>query len=217
MLAHRFGPFLLVVVALLVGCESATSAAVVTSPSSSPAARPTSTPLPSPSPEVLASPLPSPTAASPATTAGNTWCAAYDLSRVPTRWVEGQSQTFIIRVFNCGTVTWPSDPNRPVPARVEGNLHFTLKPGGFVNQAYWLGSVTSHLTIPLGPVCPLTNQVLNEDIQPNCWAILKVTMTPSFHGHASLEASMVKVHEFWFDQVTSTPAQFASAPVSVSS
>lgn len=135
---------------------------------------------------------------------GKSWCATFDLSRVPTRWVQGQSQRFIIRAFNCGVMTWPSGH---VLTRVKGNLHFTLKPGGYANHAYWLGSVSADLR---GGDVPTAG-----DVSPNHWAIVQVTMTPKFHGRVSLEALMVKDYQFWFDQVTSTPAQFASVAVNV--
>jgi hypothetical protein len=41
------------------------------------------------------------------------------------------------------------------------------------------------------------------------------TLTPQFHGKMYLEALMVKQNQFWFDQATSSPTQFASVFVTV--
>ena len=110
------------------------------------------------------------------------WSAAYDMSRAPTTWVAGQSQTFPITITNSGDVTWPSTGY----GKVDLDLHFSTQPGGSTKQAYWLNSGASSIPADLAPGASVT---------------LNVTFTaPSKTGSLVLEAEMIKEHQFWFQQ-----------------
>jgi IPT/TIG domain len=124
------------------------------------------------------------------------WCAIFDLSRVPTTWIRGHAKTFIVYATNCGTATWPASGS----TRVNGNMHFTTRPGGSVYRSFWIG---------------LTYHNLDHNIAPNRTATLFMSMSPTFSGRYYLEALMIRLHLFWFDQVTRRPAQYASVFITV--
>jgi uncharacterized membrane protein len=118
------------------------------------------------------------------------WAARYDLSKAPTTWVGGQSQTFPVTVTNTGTQVWPSIGY----TEVDLDLHFATSSGGLANQANWLTSQAF---------------VLPADVQPGGSVTVNVTVTaPAAGGSLVLEAEMIKEHQFWF-------AQFASVNVTV--
>ena len=110
------------------------------------------------------------------------WKATYDMSKVPTNWVDGQSQTFPVTVTNSGGATWPSTGH----TRVDLDLHFTTRAGGSAKAAYWLSSKIFSLP---------------SDLAPGSSVTLNVTFpAPLRTGALVLEAEMIKEHEFWFKQ-----------------
>jgi N-acetylmuramoyl-L-alanine amidase len=110
------------------------------------------------------------------------WSASYDMSKAPTSWVAGQSQTFPVTVTNTGDVTWPSTGY----GKVDFDLHFATQPGGSANQAYWLSSGAVAIPADLAAGDSLT---------------LTVTFAaPSNTSARVLEAEMIKEHQFWFQQ-----------------
>ena len=110
------------------------------------------------------------------------WQAGYDMSKAPTSWVAGVSQTFPVTVTNTGDVTWPATGY----GRVDLNLHFATVAGGSVQHAAWVNSGAFSLPADLAPGGSVT---------------LNVTFTaPSKTGSLVLEAEMNKEHEFWFQQ-----------------
>ena len=110
------------------------------------------------------------------------WHAAYDMSKVPTAWVAGQSQTFPVTVTNAGGATWPSTGHD----RVDLDLHFTTLAGGSAKAADWVKSQVFPLPADLGPGSSVT---------------LNVTFAaPARTGPIVLEAQMIKEHQFWFKQ-----------------
>jgi spore germination protein YaaH len=112
------------------------------------------------------------------------WHAAYDLSKAPTAWVAGQSQTFAVTVTNTGGAPWPSTGHN----RVDLDLHFTTVAGGSAKAAYWLNS----------QVFPLP-----ADLTSGNSVTLNVTLAaPARTGPIVLEAQMIKEHQFWFKQWT---------------
>ena len=124
------------------------------------------------------------------------WCATFNLSNVPTHWVQRHAQVFFVIVTNCGSATWPFVGH----TRVELDLHFTKVRGGSAMIRFWLSSIANHLHYNVGPGTKTK---------------ITFTLAPLFHGNVYLEALMVKEHSFWFDQVTPSPAQFASVRVGV--
>ncbi len=128
------------------------------------------------------------------TVTGPTWSASYDMSKAPTSWVAGQSQTFPVTVTNTGNQTWPSTGYNAV----DFDLHFTTVAGGASQQASWLNSQA--FSIP-------------ADLAPSAIVTFSVTLAaPSNTGSLVLEAEMIKEHQFWFTQVASVNTTVA-APV----
>jgi hypothetical protein len=110
------------------------------------------------------------------------WNATYDMSRAPTAWVAGQSQTFPITVTNNGDVTWPSTGY----GKVDLDLHFATQAGGSAKAASWLTS---------------NAWGIGADLAPGNSVTLNVTVTaPSTTGSMFLEAEMIKEHQLWFQQ-----------------
>jgi N-acetyl-anhydromuramyl-L-alanine amidase AmpD len=110
------------------------------------------------------------------------WQAGYDMSKVPTSWVAGRSQTFPVTVTNTGDVTWSSTGR----GRVDLDLHFTSLAGGSANLAKWLN--TNAFAMP-------------ADLAPGSSVTMNVTFTaPSTSGLMVLEAEMIKERDFWFQQ-----------------
>ena len=124
------------------------------------------------------------------------WNGSIDTSTFPTTWVKGQAQTFQVKVTNNGNVTWTSTGFY----EVDLDLHFASYPGGSAKQAYWLTS--NAFALP-------------SDVAPGQSVMVTVTLTPNFFGHEVLEGLMVKEHQFWFDQVTTSPAQWAYVSATV--
>jgi N-acetyl-anhydromuramyl-L-alanine amidase AmpD len=110
------------------------------------------------------------------------WQAGYDMSKAPTSWVAGGSQTFPVTITNTGDVTWPSTGY----GRVDLDLHFATAAGGSPKQASWLTSKAFPMPSDLGPGASVT---------------LNVTLTaPARTGSLVLEAEMIKEKDFWFQQ-----------------
>jgi hypothetical protein len=108
--------------------------------------------------------------------------AAYDMSRAPTSWVSGQSQTFPVTVTNTSTATWASTGYY----RTDLDLHFATVAGGAAKQSAWLNSKAFSLP---------------ADVAPGASVTLNVTFAaPSRTGVLVLEAEMIKEHQFWFQQ-----------------
>jgi photosystem II stability/assembly factor-like uncharacterized protein len=124
-----------------------------------------------------------------------TWCATYDLSRVPSTWIQGVPQTFSVDVFNCGIATWVHTGFN----EVDLDMHFASSPGGSANTAHWLTSLA--LPPPAG------------DVVSGAGATITFTITPNFYGHEYLEALMLVEHSFWFDEATTSPTQWADTPL----
>jgi N-acetyl-anhydromuramyl-L-alanine amidase AmpD len=119
---------------------------------------------------------------------GPTWSASYDMSKAPTAWVAGQTQTFPVTVTNNGNQAWPSTGY----TEVDLDLHFATSSGGASNQGSWLTSQAF---------------ALPGNVQPGGSVTVSVTVTaPSTAGSLVLEATMIKEHQFWFKQ---------SAPINV--
>jgi hypothetical protein len=126
------------------------------------------------------------------------WKASYDMSKVPTRWVAGQSQTFPVTVTNTGGATWPSTGH----TRVDLDLHFATVAGGSAKAGYWLNSKTFPLPADLAAGASVT---------------LNVTFTaPNRTGTLILEAEMNKEHQFWFKQWAPVRTAVAAAVWSAS-
>jgi len=122
------------------------------------------------------------------------WSASYDMSKAPSSWVSGQSQTFQVTVTNTGNQSWPSTGYNAV----DFDLHFTTVTGGSAQSASWLNSTA--FSIP-------------GDLAPSAKVILTVTFAaPTQTGSMFLEAEMIKEHQFWFTQVASVAVTVA-APV----
>jgi spore germination protein YaaH len=121
------------------------------------------------------------------------WKATYDISKVPTSWVAGQSQTFPVIVTNAGGATWPSGGH----TRVDLDLHFTTVAGGSAKSAFWVSSKTYSLPADLAPGSSVT---------------LNVTFAaPVRTGALVLEAEMIKEHQFWFKQWAPVNTRLAAA------
>ncbi|HEY2598485.1 MAG TPA: glycosyl hydrolase family 18 protein, partial [Candidatus Dormibacteraeota bacterium] len=126
------------------------------------------------------------------------WRASYDMSKAPTSWVAGQTQTFPVTVTNSGGATWPSTGH----TRVELDLHFTTQSGGSAKAASWVSSRIFALPADLAPAAAVT---------------LTVTLTaPSRTGALMLEAQMIKEHQFWFKQWMPVKTSVAAAVWSAS-
>ncbi len=111
----------------------------------------------------------------------SSWAAAFDMTKVPTKWVAGVSQTFPVTVTNAGNTSWPAAGH----SRVDLDLHFTTRAGGSSKAAYWLSSAIFSLPADLAPRTAVT---------------LNVTLAAPRTGTMLLEAEMIKEHEFWFQQ-----------------
>jgi uncharacterized membrane protein len=110
------------------------------------------------------------------------------MSKAPTAWVAGQTQTFPVTVTNNGNQAWPSTGY----TEVDLDLHFATSSGGASNQGSWLTSQAFSLP---------------GNVQPGGSVTVSVTVTaPSTAGSLVLEATMIKEHQFWFKQ---------SAPINV--
>jgi len=126
------------------------------------------------------------------------WKASFDMSKVPTSWVAGQSQTFPVTLTNAGGATWPSGGH----TRVDLDLHFATVAGGSAKAAYWLNS----RTFPLP-----------ADVPAGASVTLTVTVTaPSRTGPLVLEAEMIKEHQFWFKHWAPVKTAVAAAVWSAS-
>ena len=127
-----------------------------------------------------------------------TWSGSVDMSAVPTTWKAGESKTFPVTVTNLGNMKWPSTGYN----RVDLDLHFTSVAGGSVKSAKWLNSLAFSLPADLAPAASVT---------------LPVTFAapPTTGGSLTLEALMIKEHQFWFDTKTSSPVQWAPVTVTV--
>ena len=113
------------------------------------------------------------------------WSASYNLTGVPASWTKGQSQSVTVTVTNIGNTTWPSTGY----TEVDLDFHFTTQPGGSAQQTHWLTSQAFSLPAALGPGNSVT---------------ITVSVTgPSSTGFMSLEAEMIKEHQFWFQQTGS--------------
>src|SRR5438128_2382561 len=117
------------------------------------------------------------------------------MSTAPANWVTGQSQTFSIHVTNTGNVTWISTGYN----EIDLDLHFATSSGGSANQASWTSSMAN---------------ALPTDVAPNASVSVIFTLTAPA-GSTVLEGLMIKEHAFWFDQVTSSPQQWAPKNVTV--
>jgi spore germination protein YaaH len=126
------------------------------------------------------------------------WRASYDMSKVPTSWVAGQSQTFRVTVTNIGGATWPSAGH----TRVDLDLHFATRAGGSAKAAYWVSSRTFPLPadVPGGASVTMTVRLA----------------APSRTGPLVLEAEMLKEHQFWFKQWAPVKTAVAAAVWSAS-
>jgi hypothetical protein len=125
------------------------------------------------------------------------WSASFDLSKVPTNWSQGVSQTIPIKVTNTGNVTWPSTGYN----EVDLDVHFASSAGGSANSSHWLTSQAL---------------ALGGDVAPGASTTVSFTLSAPA-GATVLEALMIKEHQFWFDAVTSSPQQWAPALISVTS
>lgn len=108
--------------------------------------------------------------------------AGYDMGKVPTTWLAGQTQTFPVTVTNTSTSTWLSTGYY----RTDLDLHFLPVAGGAAKRSTWL-----------------TNQAfsLPGNLAPGGKVTVNVTVTaPSKMGSLVLEAVMIKEHAFWFQQ-----------------
>ncbi len=126
------------------------------------------------------------------------WSATIDMSTVPTTWKAGESKTFSVKVTNSGNVTWPSTGYN----EVDFDLHFATSSGGSANVANWINS----------KAVPITG-----DLAPSSFVTLSVTFTApeTAGGSLTLEALMIKEHQFWFDSKTPAPQQWAPITATV--
>ena len=110
------------------------------------------------------------------------WHAVYDVSKAPTSWVSGRSQTFPVTVTNAGSVTWPSAGSD----RVDLTLHFAAVAGGSATRSQWLN---------------IKGFSMPSNLAPGASATFSATIAaPSSTGSLVLEADMIKEHNFWFQQ-----------------
>jgi spore germination protein YaaH len=119
------------------------------------------------------------------------WSATYNITHVPTSWVAGKPQTFLVSVTNNGTETWPATGY----TQVDLNLHFATSAGGAANEAHWLSSKTFSLP---------------KNIAPGHSVTVQVTMVPPRSGSLVLELGMIKEHQFWFPQYTAVSVTVAT-------
>ena len=109
------------------------------------------------------------------------WQAKYDMSRAPTTWVAGRSQTFPVTVTNVGDVTWPAADHM-----VDLDLHFATAAGGAAKQSTWLNSKAFRMP---------------ADVAPGASMTMNVTFSaPARTGVMVLEVEMVKEQDFWYQQ-----------------
>jgi polyvinyl alcohol dehydrogenase (cytochrome) len=127
----------------------------------------------------------------PTNVAAPAWSASYNLTGVPASWTASQSQTFSVTVTNTGNTVWPHAGY----TEVDLDFHFTTVVGGSGQQSHWLTSLAFSLP---------------NDVAPGSSVTLSVTVTaPSATGSMSLEAEMIREHQFWFTQVASVPVTVA--------
>ncbi|HXC79993.1 MAG TPA: N-acetylmuramoyl-L-alanine amidase [Candidatus Acidoferrum sp.] len=110
------------------------------------------------------------------------WHAAFDMSKAPTSWVAGRSQTFPVTVSNLGSVTWPAAGY----GRVDLIIHFAKVGGGSATRSQWLN---------------LSGFSMPSNLAPGASTTYSVTVAaPSTTGPLVLEADMIKEHQFWLPQ-----------------
>ncbi len=125
------------------------------------------------------------------TVAAAVWSASYNLTGAPATWTKGQTRSVTVTATNTGNLAWPSSGYY----RVDLCLHFTTRPGGSANRAYWLTSQCYSMSADLAPASSVT---------------LTASVTaPATAGSMYLEAEMVREHQFWFSQSGSVPVTVA--------
>jgi hypothetical protein len=125
------------------------------------------------------------------------YCAIFLMTKAPTTWTQNVTSSFALTVFNCGTKAWPFAGYN----RVNSNVHFTSRRGsGYNTQIYWKGQNSHNLSHQIGP---------------NRGLLIRITLTPRFHGTVYLEAEMVKLHQLWFGRYVLRPPQFNAIVVVV--
>jgi len=124
--------------------------------------------------------------------------AGYDMSKAPTSWLAGQSQTFPVTVTNTSTSTWLSTGYY----RTDLDLHFATSAGGAAKQSTWLNSKAYSLPANLAPGHSVTMNV--------------TFAAPAKTGSLVLEAVMVKEHQFWFQHWQAVKVTVAAAVWSAS-
>jgi hypothetical protein len=126
------------------------------------------------------------------------WSATIDMSTVPTTWKAGETKTISVKVTNSGNITWPHTGYN----EVDLDLHFATSSGGSANVANWVNSQAF---------------ALPADLAPSAFVTLNVMFSAPDHpgGTLTLEALMIKEHQFWFDAVTSSPQQWAPITATV--
>ena len=113
--------------------------------------------------------------------------ASYNLTGAPAAWTKGQTMSATVTATNTGNIAWPSVGYN----RVDLCLHFTTRPGGSANGAYWLTSQC---------------YAMPADLAPGNSVTLTVSVTaPATAGSLHLEAEMVWEHHFWFTQSGAIP------------
>src|SRR5689334_22879999 len=125
------------------------------------------------------------------------WQASVDVSAAPTSWAANQSQNLSITVTNHGDQTWVHNGSNPV----ELDMHFTTRTGGSAQISSWLTSQVFPLPSDVAPGGSLTFSVMGT--------------APNTAGSMSLEGTMFKNQQFWFQQsaavgVTVAPATWAA-------
>jgi len=121
------------------------------------------------------------------------WHAVYDLSKAPTSWIAGRSQTFPVTVTNSGDVTWPSAGY----GRVDLILHFAAIGGGApATRSQWFNIMGFSMPSNLAPGASVTFSA--------------TIAAPSNIGSMVLEAQMLKEHYFWFQQWQPVKVQVAA-------
>ncbi len=111
------------------------------------------------------------------------WKAVYDMSKAPTSWAAGRSQTFPVTVTNAGDVIWTGSGQ----GRVDLDLHFAPSAGGAAKVRTWLNSKAFQMPADLAPGASVT---------------MNVTWGPptTATGSLVLEAEMVREQDYWFAQ-----------------
>ena len=126
------------------------------------------------------------------------YCAVFIMSKAPTVWKQNVTQSFALTVFNCGLKAWPATGYN----RANSNVHFTSRLGsGYNTSRYWLGPANSHN--------------LAHNIASNRGLLIRITLTPRFHGTVYLEAEMYRLHLFYFGRYLYRPPQFKAVVVVV--